>query len=83
MTISLKEFMDLKEASTSNVYQDHMKVMKDLAGGMSSANLAKLERTVKASKNSFLIKRFNDFKKAHLKAKQQGQFFTRAIEMYR
>ena len=57
--------------------------MKDLAGGMSSANLAKLERTVKASKNSFLIKRFNDFKKAHLKAKQQGQFFTRAIEMYR
>jgi len=83
MTISLKEFMDLEEASTSNVYQDHMKVMKDLAGGMSSANLAKLERTVKASKNSFLIKRFNDFKKAHLKAKQQGQFFTRAIEMYR
>jgi|TARA_B100000035_G_C20582780_1_gene371811 hypothetical protein len=83
MTISLKEFMDLEESSAGDVYQDHMKVMKDLAGGMSSANLAKLERTVKASKNSFLIKRFNDFKKAHLKAKQQGQFFTRAIEMYR
>jgi hypothetical protein len=83
MAISLKEFMDLEESSAGDVYQDHMKVMKDLAGGMSSANLAKLERTVKASKNSFLIKRFNDFKKAHLKAKQQGQFFTRAIEMYR
>ena len=83
MTISLKEFMDLEESSAGDVYQDHMKVMKDLAGGMSTANLAKLERTVKASKNSFLIKRFNDFKKAHLKAKQQGQFFTRAIEMYR
>ena len=56
MTISLKEFMDLEESSAGDVYQDHMKVMKDLAGGMSSANLAKLERTVKASKNSFLIK---------------------------
>ena len=51
MTISLKEFMDLEESSAGDVYQDHMKVMKDLAGGMSSANLAKLERTVKASKN--------------------------------
>jgi len=83
MTISLKEFMDLEEASTSDVYQDHMKVMKDLAGGMSSANLAKLERTVKGTRNSFLIKKFNEFKKAHLKARQQGQFFTRAIEMNR
>ena len=45
--ISLKEFLDLDEAtSTDDVYQEHMKVMKALAGGQSSADLQKLERTV-------------------------------------
>ena len=78
--ISLKEFIDLEEGkSTADVYQDHMKVMRTLAGGQSSADLQKLERTVKASRDRFLIKKFNEFKKAHLKARQQGQFFTRAL----
>ena len=78
--ISLKEFLDLDEAtSTDDVYQEHMKVMKALAGGQSSADLQKLERTVKTSKDRFLMKKFNEFKKAHLKARQQGQFFTRAL----
>ena len=80
--ISLKEFLDLDEATSTlvdNVYQEHMKVMKALAGGQSSADLQKLERTVKASRDRFLMKKFNEFKKAHLKARQQGQFFTRAL----
>ena len=64
--ISLKEFLDLDEAtSTDDVYQEHMKVMKALAGGQSSADLQKLERTVKLSKDRFLMKKFNEFKKAH------------------
>ena len=59
--ISLKEFIDLEEVkSTDDVYQDHMKVMRTLAGGQSSADLQKLERTVKASRDRFLIKKFNE-----------------------
>jgi len=78
--ISLKDFINLEEAiSSDTVYQEHMKVMKALAGGQSAADLQKLERTVKGTRNSFLIKKFNEFKKAHLKARQQGQYFTRAL----
>ena len=78
--ISLKEFIDLEEVkSTDDVYQDHMKVMRKLTGGQSSAHLQKLERTVKASRDRFLIKKINEFKNAHLQARQQGQFFTRAL----
>tara|TARA_A100001391_G_C4957836_1_gene249024 strand:- start:444 stop:692 length:249 start_codon:yes stop_codon:yes gene_type:complete len=81
--ISLKEFLDLEEASVSDVYQDHLKVMKDLAGGNSTKNLEALERTVNKSKSPLLKRKFKEFKKAHLKAKQAGQFFTRAIEISR
>jgi len=40
--MKLKDFIDLEEAvDMSDVFTSHMKVMKDMSGGMSTANFEK------------------------------------------
>ena len=58
--MKLKDFIDLEEAvDMSDVFTSHMKVMKDISGGMSTANFEKLERMIKRSSNTSVKK--NDF----------------------